>query len=157
MQVRLIFPLLLLLLSFPNLSMLAKETPVTLDSNSTLPKKEIKMFYGKKQWNEIKDLEYDGYVIFKAGVTKSRELKLLKILASYPDDSRNELAEQFAEGLKLQNSNVGSRIKKSAKVYVIFYEKNHTPNQALVIGKRNQSISSTESVGGNYYMTVIRY
>lgn len=129
----------------------------TLEGNPDLPHREIRDFYGINQWERIGHLPFDGYVILRGNIQNDRSVTIRKIIKSHPDQRRNELAETFATRARLTPTTVGSRIRPSADIYVVFFETHSTPNRALVFAKQRYAAPPTEVDGGDRFMTIWVY
>ncbi len=135
----------------------SKNPPMTLDSNPDAPKDAIQKFYGTEQWNYVKNLKYDAFVILRGYVSSNYTIPNARIIKSFPDTTRDALAREFSKDIRLTPVTVGGRIRAAAEIYVYFYESGLNPRQALVIAKQQSSIGPTASVGGDLYLITVTY
>ena len=124
----------------------------TLSGNPRIPVDDLREFFERGEWDEVKDAKYDAYVILKGVVEEDRTVTVDQVLDFYPDDSRNDLALKFAKKVEIVANRIGTRVKPRAKVYVVFYEKSLIMNQAMVFAKQ-QGALPTGQFGHNLYMT----
>ncbi|WP_152032838.1 hypothetical protein [Ereboglobus luteus] len=135
----------------------SKPTPVTLATNPNSPNNLIQQFYGTAQWNRIKDMKYDGFVIMRGVIADNRTIPNPRIIKSYPDNSRDMMALDFAKDIRITPVTVGGRIRGSGEIYVYFYETKLPPREALVIAKQQDTIGPTVSIGGTFYLITVAY
>lgn len=128
----------------------------TLSGNPRIPVDDLREFFEKGKWEEMKDVEYDAYVILRGAVEEDRSVTVDQILDFYPDDSRNDLALKFAKRAAIVPNRIGTRVKPAAKVYVVFYEKSLIMKQAMVFAKQ-QGALATDQFGHNLYVTYWYY
>lgn len=134
-----------------------KNPPMTLESNPNAPKDVIQKFYGTQQWNYVKNLKYDAFVVLRGYVSDNYSIPNPRITKSFPDTTRDALAREFAKDIRLTPVTVAGRLRASAEIYVYFYETALNPRQALVIAKQQSSIGPTASVGGDLYLITVTY
>ncbi|MDF9827157.1 hypothetical protein M2103_000785 [Ereboglobus sp. PH5-5] len=135
----------------------SKPTPVTLATNPKAPNDLIQMFYGGAQWNRIKDMQYDGFVVMRGIIADNRTIPNPRIVKSFPDDSRNERALEFAKEIRLTPVTVGGRVRGAGEIHVYFYETKIPPREALVIAKQQDTVGPTASAGGTFYLVTVSY
>ena len=131
---------------------LSDEVVHALSGNPRIPVDDLREFFQGGKWDEVKDIKYDAYVILRGTVEEGRSVTVDQVLDFYPDDSRNDLALKFANNVEIVANRIGTRVKPSAKVYVVFYEKSLIMNQAMVFAKQ-QGALATSQFGHNLYMT----
>ncbi|MDR1012153.1 MAG: hypothetical protein LBM04_13685 [Opitutaceae bacterium] len=134
-----------------------KNPPMTLATNPNAPKDTIEKFYGARQWNHIKNLKYDAFVVLRGYVADNRTILTPRIIKSFPDNSRDGRALNFSEGIRLTPVTVGGRIRASAEIYVYFYETAIIPHQALVVAKQQSNVGPTSASGRDLFMTIVTY
>ncbi|MCG8525019.1 MAG: hypothetical protein MI748_01475 [Opitutales bacterium] len=157
MKIFLLSIFLILLCSCATTQSSSKYPSNSLGGNSAIPDKNLIGFYGRKQWKEMRNIPYDGYIVMSGSVDRHENFHIDEIKEAYPDDSRNKIALQFANGIKASNLNAGSRIKARIRVYVVFYETFSSPNRAIVFTHKSGTSAPTESIGGSSYIRIWTY
>jgi hypothetical protein len=108
----------------------------TLAGDRRLPAGDIERFFSPTQWQKLRDLGYDGFVIMDAQVRADGSLRVGKVRDSYPDASWHTLARQFGEEARLRAASVGSHIDPPAEVFVVFFKRAFDGNLALIFARQ---------------------
>src|SRR4051812_40870787 len=64
----------------------------TLGADNRLPGSRIELLLPHQKWAKLRDLEYEAFVVMKAGVDGDGALHGITPMHSYPDQSRYNLA-----------------------------------------------------------------
>jgi hypothetical protein len=107
----------------------------TLAGNDQLPWAEIGGLFTPDQRRKISHLKYTGYVVMTGEVDGDNKVRVGKIIESWPDHSRDQLARTFGTGVIVHASSTGSHVPPQADVWVIFYEKMWEGNLAVIFAR----------------------
>ncbi len=137
----------------------AGDAPVsgTIRTTPELDLAVLRNMFGSRHWHQVVDMPYDHYVIFNATVRKDRSLRIHRVETTFPDDSRLELARQFARNARLAPVTVGTRVAPSAKICVVFFEKGNGPKEALVYAELTSMAAAAGRTGGTEYLNIFYY
>lgn len=124
--------------------------PLTLTSDARLPAVELREFYSPTLWGRIRDEQFTGFVIVEADVSENR-LLVRRLVESFPDGSRNQLALRLLQGVELKVSTIGTNLPPRAVAYVVFYEKNLDGDLALIYAKQTDYSVPGEQGRARYF------
>lgn len=130
--------------------------PNSIAGNRSIPVRELSYCFDSEGWDKIRTAPYDGYVVLRGKIVDS-ELKVTGIVESYPDNSRDRLALEFAKELYAREFSLGSRIPTQATVHALFYETGQEPNVAIVYTDRNEGMNLRDSNGGSITLRIWSY
>jgi len=129
----------------------------TLAGNPRLPQEEIEMFYGDPSWNLLKNRPYTAYVVFRGQVFPDRTIRISRPVEAWPDLSRMDRAMRYATEAQLLPFKVGTRVRPTAEVFVVFYETAPGRNTALVFAKQLGVLGPFETYGESRYLSLWEY
>jgi hypothetical protein len=129
-------------------------TAHTLRGTSRLPEREIADFYPPGKWERIRDLEYAGYVVLDGWVGENGRVRTGRIVESFPDHSRDQIAHSFAATAKVRSVTAESNIRPKVRVYVVFFEKMLEGDFALVFAKQTELAAGGPPDAGRYLDTI---
>lgn len=136
---------------------ISSKTPAwTLQDNPRAPYKLLEKFFDPAKWGTVRKMKYDGYVELRGTVNEDHSVNIGHVYEAFPDDSRNELAMEFSKKVRMSPVKVGSHVRPGAKIYVYFYERGHSPHEALVVAEQDSPVA-TDSFGGTIYLTIFEY
>ena len=140
------------------------EGPVahTLNGNSRLPTALIREHFEPGSWRLLGDTRYDAYLILRGRVEPNTSLSGVRVVETHPgsNQSREERAQGFAQQVRLSGMPVGTQLRPSAEVYVIFYEPPGEGSMALVFARFTGTVftgGSTSRDEGNTWIQMFRY
>ena len=128
----------------------------TLAGNSRIPAAEIRELFQKPQWRNIQGLTYTGYVVMEGRVLSDEKVKIGRISESWPDHSRDLMAQALASRITVPASTTGSNLSPKVEVYVIFYE-NMLEGNLAVIFARQTDLATAGSTGVARSLTSLIY
>jgi hypothetical protein len=127
-----------------------------LSQTAKIPWSEIEALYNSREKLTLQSLKYSGYVIMEGEIADDGKVRISKTLESYPDHSRDALAQVFGNSAVIKTPTIGSLIIPKAGVYVIFYDDNFEGRIALVFAKRLE-YSGQGAFAEGVYLNGIRY
>jgi hypothetical protein len=154
-----LFPLacsLLLFLGCTSSTPVRQNTGTLLNRTDLIPWDEIESLYNSREQRTLQSLKYSGYVVMDGEIAEDGKVRIRKTLESYPDHSRDTLAQVFGNTAVIRTPTLGSLIIPKAGVYVIFYDDNFEGRIALVFAKRLE-YSGKGAFAEGVYLNGIRY
>lgn len=121
--------------------------PHTLASDQRLPREVIRRLFGIQEWKWWQNKTYDGLVILRGQVEDDGHLSDLRVVTAYPNDSRNGMARELGQQIRISAVRIGTRTRPSGEIYALFYEHGGRPHHALVFGAQLDPVApATRSV-----------
>lgn len=116
----------------------------TLRDVPGLPYDLVARAFKPNEWQRWESLHCTGYVILRGKIGQGGTLSNLRVTTCQPDRSRNALAIEFCDALRVSAVTIGSKVPPTANVYVVFFE---TPpvRTALVYGETNGTVDNIKT------------
>jgi hypothetical protein len=150
-----VFPI-MLLCACSSSSPKSQSSPSPLFRTAKIPWSEIEALYNPRERQTLQGLKYSGYVIMEGEIADDGKVQIRKISESYPDHSRDRLAQVFGRTAVIHSPTLGSRINPKAGVFVIFYDDTFEGNVALIFAK-NLEFPGKGTFAEGVYLNGIRY
>jgi hypothetical protein len=119
----------------------------TIERDPRLPASEIQRFFHNDEPMPFMRLPYDGYAILRGRINRDGSITV-RVVSSYPDESRNDLARSLSEAVRLPPYTRDPRRRPVVHVYVVFYEHFTSPRKALVYATAETAYDSEARSGG---------
>jgi len=110
----------------------------TLETIRGLPTQDIEKLFSASEWQKLRRLEYEAFVLMDAEIRADGSLRLQRVRESFPDDSWQPLAKSFAAEAKLRAATVGSHLAPGAQVVVVFFKPALDGNLALIFARQKE-------------------
>lgn len=130
---------------------------VSLRSGRSFPTDEMEHYFSPEAWKAIAEAPINGYVVLRGSIGPDQKVKVTMCDKSYPDRSRDALATQFANRVRIVATNVGSHIAPAAEVFVFFYDSKEEIQQAVVFGRSREGVMKRDTTNRESYLEVIDY
>jgi hypothetical protein len=130
----------------------------TLAGNPRLPAQTIARFYSATEWEALKDRRYDGYAILRGPIGDDNRVTGPIVVESFPDKSRSNLALTLSRRVKIAPTTIGTHVRPTARVYVVFYE-TPKPRRAIIFAEQSGFTGPVNRFGGdqNRYLVTSYY
>jgi hypothetical protein len=129
--------------------------PDTLAGNPTIETGDLSPLYSAERWTTVENRRYDAYVVMEGVADTDSYVKVLKVLESIPDHSRDDMAREFAGRLKAEPDRTASYFTPKLRIYAVFYSGPLDSHAALLFAYQPPSPSSSSKGGhpGDPYVT----
>lgn len=121
-----------------------------------VPWQEIESILNPRQSRTLESLKYTGYVVMDGWIDEDGTVKISRIVESFPDQTRDQLARAFGRKAVIHTPTSASMIKPSAVIYVVFYGRAIEGDIALTFARRPGSAFDRHT-GEGYYLDVAQY
>ncbi|HLP03085.1 MAG TPA: hypothetical protein VK163_13745 [Opitutaceae bacterium] len=129
----------------------------TLAGNPALPSATISLFCSPEEWADLANRPYDGCVILRGAIDDSHHVTGPVVVDTYPDSSRTTLALRLAEKATISPTMVGTHVRPTARVYVLFYERDQKPRRAIIFAEQTGNAAATRSASDQSRQLIISY
>jgi hypothetical protein len=96
----------------------------------------MEQLFSPMQWQKLRDLEFDAFVVMDADIREDGTLRLGKVRERYPNASWDYLAGAFGSEANLRAATVGSHIDPPAEVCVVFFKKEIDGSLVLIFAQQ---------------------
>jgi hypothetical protein len=124
-----------------------ESTSDTLAGNPTIETSDLRLLYSAERWATVENRRYDAYVVMDGVADFDSSVKIVKVLESIPDHSRDDMAREFAGRLRIQQDRTASFFTPKLRVYAVFYSGPANSHTALVFSYQAPSPSSSSRGG----------
>lgn len=121
-----------------------------------IPWDEIESILSPRQRSSLESLKYTGYVVMNGWIEEDSTVKISKVVESFPDHARDQLAVAFGKKAVVHTQTSASKISPAVAVYVVFYRTTLEGDIALTFAQRPR-FGDNMRFGEGYYLAIVQY
>jgi hypothetical protein len=130
----------------------AVDAPATRH-DAAIPWADIKTLLNPAQQHTLADLPDSGYVVMDGWIQADGTIKVHRVLQSFPDHVRDQLARAYGGNAVVHVETSGSQIAMAAEVYVVFYHTDLEGDIALTFARKRGATGT----GQGDYLNIARF